>query len=126
MRSLKRRAHLTPLILALSLPLTGGCVATRLSAPILSALSCADLIPPSYRQPVPIQAALPTSATVGDLANSLDKTVSALDQANGRSSDLVAIADTCQARQRAVLEALSPTPWYQRALAPILKPQAAK
>lgn len=54
----------------------------------------------------------PLNATAGDLAMALDGEATALDQANGRTSDLIAIADTCQKHQQAVLTALAPKPWY--------------
>lgn len=62
----------------------------------------------------------PSDADAGDLATALDGQTTQLDRANGRSSDLIAIADTCQTRQQAVLEALNPPPWYER----LFKPKA--
>ena len=71
------------------------------------------MIPPSYRQPVagtPIPAA---DADVGDLWDSLDDQTGRLSHANGRSSDLISMADACQASQAKVLDALNPRPWWQ-------------
>lgn len=98
-------------LVALALCL-GGC-ATRLSPPILAALDCSALIPQSYRAPVPPTPLPPANATAGDWIVAMDGQTTQLDQANGRASDLVAIADGCQARQQAVLSALNPKPWWQ-------------
>jgi hypothetical protein len=76
-------------------------------------LDCAALIPPSYRRPVPPAPLPDPSATAGELWITLDGQTTALDQANGRASDLLAIADACQARQVAVVAALNPKPWWQ-------------
>lgn len=82
--------------------------ATRLSPPILDALDCASIIPPSYRNPVPPAPLPPPDATAGDLWSFADGQTTALDEANGRSSDLVALADACEDRQRHVFQELEP------------------
>lgn len=109
-------------ILALAVALS-GCISTRLTAPVLAALDCSKVIPPSDRVTVP---ATPLSglagATAGDLWKALDGQTTQLDQANGRIADLNAIADGCQARQQAVLEALDPPSWWERLFA--TKPKA--
>jgi len=51
-------------------------------------------------------------ADAGDLWTSLDDQTGRLDQANGRTSDLVGMAALCQAQQQAVLKALQPKPWW--------------
>lgn len=113
MPSSQRRALGTLSILALSIASGPGCVTTHLSPPILAALDCASLIPPSYRQPVPSIPLPGKGLTVGELAVALDGQTARLDQANGRMADVVAIADTCQARQAAVLKELVPSkPWW--------------
>jgi hypothetical protein len=91
-----------------------GCAGTRLTPPILAALDCASLIPPSYRQPVALAPLLPPDATVGQVLVALDGQTTRLDQANGRTADLIALADACQARQAAVLKSLDPPKWYER------------
>ena len=80
---------------------------------ILAALDCTKVIPASYREPV-VATTLPSlSADVGDLWKSLDDQTNRLDQANGRTSDVIAMADSCQAHQAAVLTALTPKPWWK-------------
>lgn len=71
------------------------------------------MIPPSYRAPVPPTPLPPTDATAGDVWTALDGQTTQLDAANGRSADLVQMADGCQARQAAVLTALNPKPWWK-------------
>ena len=56
----------------------------------------------------------PTDATAGDIWQALEGQTTQLDQANGRTSDLIEIADSCQKRQVAVLNALNPPPWYAK------------
>lgn len=92
-----------------------GC-ATRLSPPILSALDCTKLVPPSYGVPVPPTPLPSPTATAGDLWVALDGQTTALDQANGRVGDLIGIMRACQAQQAAVLAALNPKPWWERLL----------
>lgn len=111
--SLPRRGLALSSALISSLLLTPGCAGIRLSPPILAALDCSQAIPPSYRKPVPGTPLLRPDATVGELAGALDGQTTQLDQANGRAADLVAIADACQARQAAVVAALTPKPWWQ-------------
>lgn len=79
------------------------------------------MIPPSYRQPVKPTRLPAADATAGDLWQSLDDQTSRLDQSNGRTSDVVAIADSCQARQTKVLAALTPTPWWKFWAHPVSK-----
>jgi hypothetical protein len=79
----------------------------------LSALDCAALIPPSYRRPVAATPLPRTDATAGDLWTALDGQTGRLDQANGRTADLISIAEACQARQAAVVRQLEPKPWWR-------------
>ncbi len=110
-----KRRDLRRLSIPLLLPLSiAGCVTTPLSPPILDALNCARLIPPSYRSPVPSAGLLGPTETVGALAVRYDAQTAALDRANGRTDDLVQLADLCQAQQQAVLKALNPpAPWWR-------------
>ncbi len=109
-----RLALMRLLILALSLPPMAGCVATRLTPPILAALDCASLIPPSYRRPIPSAGLLDPTETAGGLVVRYDRQTANLDQANGRTGDVIALADACQARQAAILTTLNPPPWWRR------------
>ena len=101
------------LILGSLLASTTGCATTPLIVTTLSALRCADLIPQSYRSPVLGTPLLRAGATVADLGAALDGQTAKLDQANGRTSDLIAIADMCQAQQDKVLAQLHPKPWWR-------------
>lgn len=92
--------------------LLAGCVQTQLSPPILAALDCSKDIPASYRVPVTGAALPPLDADVRDIAKFGNDQTDKLDQANTRNSDLIGIADGCQARQQAVLTALAPRPWW--------------
>lgn len=53
---------------------------------------------------------------MSDLGVYADGAVAALNQANGRTADVIAIADTCEKHQRAVLLELNPPPWWQTLL----------
>lgn len=50
---------------------------------------------------------------MGTALIALDGQTTALDRANGRAADLLALADKCQVHQEAVLRALQPKPWWQ-------------
>lgn len=93
--------------------LTPGCVSTPPLVTTLAALDCASLIPNSYRKPVASVGLLRVGATVGDLATALDGQTARLDQANGRTQDVIDIAEACKARQAEVLKALQPKPWWK-------------
>lgn len=80
---------------------------------ILSALNCASLIPNSYRRPVKPVPLLADGAVVGEALDALDGQTAKLDQANGRTADVIDIADTCNARQAQVLETLKPQAWWR-------------
>ena len=94
-------------------PAVSGCAATTPMPAILPALDCAAIIPPSYRKPVaptPLPAA---DAVAGDLWSALDDQTSRLDQANGHTADVIAIADACQQHQAKVIASLAPHPWWR-------------
>ena len=114
-RALQPLLALARLSLSISMLLAAtGCAGMPRTAMTLAALNCKDLIPSSYRKPVqgtPLPAA---EANAGQLWTSLDDQTGRLDQANGRTSDVVELADRCQARQDALLKALTPTrPWWK-------------
>jgi hypothetical protein len=66
------------------------------------------MVPRSYRTDVPGVGTLPAGATVGDLAVALDGEAMRRSQANGRTSDVIAMIDACDQRSAEVLEALKP------------------
>ena len=113
MRSKPLRAPLRLLIpLSITLALS-GCAGMPRMPMILAALDCASVIPASYRKPVtptPLPAA---DANVGGLWIALDGQTGKLDQANGRTADVVAMADTCQAHQVKVAAELTKRPWWR-------------
>ncbi len=51
--------------------------------------------------------------TVGEIAAALDGQTARLTLANGRTSDLIALADACQAQQAQTAKALAPRPWWR-------------
>ena len=103
-----RRALAFVSILALSAPALAGCVGTVRTPIMLAALKCGPLIPQSYRKPVPPADLPPPDATAGDLFGALDGQTAALDQANGRTADVIAITEACDKRQAEVMEAVAP------------------
>lgn len=103
-----RRARISLSILALCSASTTACVGTPPIVTTLAAIDCSKLIPDSYRQPVPPAPPLRVGSTVGDLATTLDGQTARLDQANGRTADVVKIVDVCHDRQAAVLAKLQP------------------
>lgn len=114
MRSSRRLALTRCLSLALFAGSISACASTPPIVTILGGLKCADLIPASHRQPVKGIGLLRLGATVGDLGAALDGQTARLDQANGHTADVVAIADACQKRQLELLEQLKPAPWWAR------------
>ena len=113
MPSPRRLALLRPLILASITLVLSGCASAPPTPMILAALDCSRVIPPSYRAPVAPVPLPDASADAGDLWDAFDGQTGKLDQANGRSADLVSMADACQAQQAKVLAALTPTPWWK-------------
>ena len=96
-------------LIGLSMTLAvAGCAATPHMPLILAALDCSSVIPPSYRRPVQATPLPPADATAGGLWSALDDQTSRLDRANGRTGDVIAMADSCQAHQSKVMAALSP------------------
>lgn len=71
-------------------------------------MSCGPLIPKSYREGVRSVPVLAVPSTAGDVASSLDGQTAKLDQANGRTADVIAIVDACDARTVEVTKALQP------------------
>lgn len=114
MQSKPPLGRLRLLALALCLCSTTACVSTRLSPPIVASLRCGPLIPQSFRTPIPGPPRLSPDATAGDLGVFADQAVTALDQANGREADTLAIVDTCDANSAAVLNELNPAPWWKK------------
>lgn len=113
MRSAPRRGLLTASIMILSAALVAGCVTTPRMPVILAALKCGPLVPESYRRPVPPAPLLRPDATAGDALTALDGQTAALDKANGRTSDVIAIVETCDRRSVEVFTALQPRrPWW--------------
>ena len=102
--------RLLPLSMLLAV---GGCAAMRPTPTILAALDCASLIPPSYRSPIPPTRLPPADATAGGLWSALDDQTARLDRANGRTADVVAMADACQAHQSKAAADLKPRPWWK-------------
>jgi hypothetical protein len=50
----------------------------------------------------------------GDLWSALDAQTARLDQANGRTADVIAMADACQTHQAKVIATLAaPRPWWR-------------
>jgi hypothetical protein len=103
-----------PSILILSGLLVSGCVTTPPMPVIQAALKCGPLVPQSYRAPVPPVPLLRHDADAGDALTALDGQTAALDRANGRTADVIAIVDTCDKRSAEVFEALKPKrPWWK-------------
>lgn len=113
MRSAPRRGLMPLSILSLSAALVSGCATSPPMPVVLTALKCGPLIPPSYRRPVPPVPLIRPDATAGDALTALDGQTAALDQANGRTADVIAIVDTCDKRSAEVFEALRPKPWWR-------------
>ena len=114
MRCNPRRAPMRLCLLASISLAVAGCAGTPPMRLTLAALDCAATIPPSYRRPVAGTPLPFPSASAGTVWSSLDDQTSKLDRANGRTSDVIAMADSCQVHQAAVLSALTPKrPWWR-------------
>ena len=101
------------LILLSTTPAVVGCATSGLTNPTPSAFSCAALIPDSDRRPV-APTALPTpDAVAGALWIALDEQTARLDMANGRTAEVAAIMDRCEA-ERAKALAPPKTIWTLR------------
>jgi len=55
----------------------------------------------------------PLDAVAGALWSALDDQTARLDQANHRTADVIAMADSCQVHQSRVLASLHPAPWWK-------------
>lgn len=66
------------------------------------------MVQPRYRTPVAGTPLPPITANTGTLWSALDDQTSRLDQANGRTADVIAMADSCQEHQAKVLTELTP------------------
>lgn len=69
------------------------------TAPAPPAFSCAALVPAGLRQPVAPTPLPPAEATAGVLWISLDDQTARLDQANGRTADVLGITEQCEAER---------------------------
>ena len=108
-----------PALVSLLLSTTLGvaaCAGIPSTHQIPVALDCESLIPPSYRKPVAPTPLPGLDATAGSIWSSLDDQTSRLDQSNGRTADLVAIAHACQVQQAKVTDAVlkRQRPWYAK------------
>lgn len=110
--SCKRPAHLLRLILLSSTLCVGGCAGTVSTVTIQTALKCGPMIPESYRKPVPGVPLPPKAASVGQIGDALDGQTRNLDTANGRTADVIAITEACDARSAEVAEQLKPKKWW--------------
>ena len=79
-------------------PLISGCVTTKPIVTNLAAFHCAQDLPPSYRKPVLSAGLLSPNETVGGLAVKYDAQTANLDRANERTSDVIALVDSCNKR----------------------------
>lgn len=95
----------------ISMPLAvAACAALPPTPPIPPAFSCAAMIPDSDRKPVAPTALPPAEATAGALWIALDDQTGRLDMANGRTADVLAITQQCEA-ERAKAAAPRPRGW---------------
>ena len=92
----------------------GGCVSSTPVLTILSSFPCSDAIPRTYRVPVPGPGELPEGVTVGELGARYVEAHAALQIANGRTADVIAMAEACDAHQLEVAKALEPKPWWTK------------
>ena len=92
-------------ILTLLLP---GCAPFAGGRPIVmpSAAKCSDLYPSSWREKVP-GAPLPADDTVGAWMSFGDAQTGKLDQANGRTADVIDLTKRCEERDAAAVKKAS-------------------
>ncbi len=75
------------------------------------------MTPESYRTPVPGVPLIPPDATLADVGQALDGQTGRLETANGRTADVIAAGERCEAIRRAMIEAAKPPPsWLDRLL----------
>ena len=99
MPSSRRPALARALILLSTTPAVAACAAIGRTNPTPPAFSCAALIPASDRTPVPPTPLPHTDAAAGALWIALDDQTARLDQANGRTADVLEIEQRCEAEQ---------------------------
>jgi hypothetical protein len=87
------------LILASTTPAVVGCAPTALIGTPPPAFNCSALIPASDRTAVPPTPLPGTDATAGALWIALDDQTARLDQANGRTADVLDIQQRCEAER---------------------------
>lgn len=110
----RRRPVLTRALILISTPLAGaGCAGTEFTTPIQPVFSCSALIPDSDRKPVAPTPLPPAETTAGALWIALDDQTARLDQANGRTADVLAITQQCEA-ERAKIATPARTGWLGR------------
>lgn len=93
-----------------------GCASVRLSAPVAAALKCGPLIPQAWRAPTPPPDPRVIGMTVGGLAKYANDATAAYDVAETKRAGIVQVVDDCETRSAALLDALTPTPWWKRML----------
>lgn len=83
------------------------------------------MIPDSLRLPVTPAPSLKAGATVGDLGVALDGQTAKLDQANGRTADVIQIVGVCDAHNATLLATLAPKPPWWRFWARPVEPKSS-
>ena len=101
-----------PLIALLLLsPLVGGCAgSTQVLAPTVG---CSSLIPAGWTDPVPSAALPPADALEADWQVFGIEQTGQLARANGRTSDVVQIVTSCEARDAAAVRRIERS-WWRR------------
>lgn len=110
MRSAKRPGPTLPLTLLLLLPAVAGCVSMRSTLTPQSA--CSSLVPQAWRLGVDGAPIYGPTPDVGDLEAFADAQTAALDKANGRTVDSIAIVEKCEARDQAAAAQIT-QPWWK-------------
>ena len=88
--------RLTPL-LAIGL-LASGCAGSTLA--VAPTVGCSSLLPNTWRSPVPSAALPPETAVEADWQVFGIQQTARLSEANGRTADVIAVVETCEARDR--------------------------
>lgn len=88
--------------------LLSACAGTPPTPLILAALKCGGGIPPSYREPVAGVALSSIGGTLGSHDQALDGQTARLDQANGRTADVIHVVDDCDKRNAELLKSVQP------------------
>lgn len=99
----------TLMLLGVSLSACGTLTPVILPA---AATDCAEMIPDSWRVPVP-GAPLPASTAGGEWISFGDAQTGQLDKANGRTLDTISIVEKCEGRKAELSRYLN-RPWYRR------------